>query len=303
MAEEFLKLVRKRTIKGGRVQQGLYNDMMDEYSDHMNILLTPEQQAKITNLGSMGRVVDEMATRTEQLGRKLANQFGEVVGNPTSPFNIAEEILGPRMDSGQATKLMGDLRALPDPRLAQQVEEKVMERIFNDVSKSDKKVIDFTTLDNLLATKRDTLQAVGGKRYVFNLDKMRNALEILTESRHSRAARELPQTVWERASRLLFGPLSRAQRTISAVSRGARSTRAGTVSKLLKDPNALDQFVRLKNLSPRNPRFWVGAQLIGDDVLDAFIQLAPEEWAQFQSGELEDRQRARSELADRRSGL
>lgn len=193
------------------------------------------------------------------------------------------------MGAKRVTNLMDDLRKLPDSRLAQQVEEKVMERIFKTVTKGDGKAVDFTSLDALIINNMDTLKAVGGSKYVTNLAKVRDSISILAEKRFARAARETPQTFFERATRLLFGPLSRAQRTISAVSRSARNSRAGTVSKLLKDPNKLDQFVKLTRMTPRDPRFWIGAQLIGDDVRDVFIQMAPEEWAQFSTGELQDR--------------
>jgi len=301
MAQEFMKLVRKNTIRDGKVQQGLYNDMMADYADHMDLLLTPAQQARITNLGSMGRVIDNMGVATEQLARKLTKQYGRVVADPTSPFNIAEEILGGRMGAKRVTNLMNDLRKLPDSRLAQQVEEKVMERIFKTVTKGDGKAVDFTSLDALIINNMDTLKAVGGSKYVANLAKVRDSISILAEKRFAKAARETPQTFFERSTRLLFGPLSRAQRTISAVSRSARNSRAGTVSKLLRDPNKLDQFVKLTRITPRDPRFWVGAQLIGDDVLDMFIQMAPEEWQQFSTGELQDR-RDQEEFG-RRQGL
>lgn len=289
LAEEFMKHIRTSTIRDGRVHAGKFNEFMDLHQDHMDLLFSPEDMGKITNLGSMGRVVDNMAKKTEQLSEALKVRYGRVVAEPTSPFNIAEEILGPRMSAKQATNLMNDVRRL-DPRLAAQVEEKVMERIFNGIGKGDKKLINFNRLDDLLVQKRDTLMAVGGRRYVKDLDTLRDALEIMAEKRFSKPVKMVMQGPWQRATRLLFGPLGREQRFISAVGRAARASRAGTVKSMLANPDELRRFAKLKNMTPTDPRFWAGVMMFGDnDLRNVFIEGNPDEFEQFQRGELKDR--------------
>jgi hypothetical protein len=295
MAEELLKTIRKDVIKDGRVQGGLYNDAMSNYEDHMNLLFTPEQMGKITNLGSLGRVVTDAGMVVDQLTKRLTGLYGRTIADPTNPFNIAEEILGPRMTSKQVATLMRDVRAM-DPRLGQQVEEKVMQHIFDVASKGDRTTIGFTSLHNMLKMRRDSLMAVGGRRYVRDLDNLRDTLEVLAESRFSKAAREELQGLWMRGTRLLFGPLGREQRFISAVGRMARASRGGAVSELLRNPDALRKFVKLKNLNVRDPRFWVGATALGTDILDMYRELDDEgNYDKFLEGTLPGQRRDRQE--------
>lgn len=289
LANELMKIIRTDTIKKGRVQGGLYNDAMSNYQDHMAMLFSPDEMSKITNLGSLGRVVDSAENVAQQLSVRLERHYGRRIASPTSPFNIADEILSDRMSAKQVRNIMTDVRTM-DPKLAQQVEEKVMQRLYDVTSKADKKVTGFKRLDDMLIAKRDTLEAVGGKQFVKDLDGLRDTLNILAESRFSKKAREEIQGMWMRATRLIFGPLGREQRFISAIGRMARTTRGNAVSELLRTPGVLRKFVKLKNLKVTDPRFWVGANLIGGDILDVFRSLegGEENYQKFMRGELDD---------------
>jgi hypothetical protein len=287
MVNELRKLHADTVIRDGRFQQGLHNEFMDNYSDHIKIL---DMDDNIQNVAQMGRAAEDAVKNVERIEGRLQQLYGRNVADPTKPLNIAEEILSNRVKPAQAHRIMKDLRRL-DGNLANSVEETLLEEILQTVTGNKGKVVNAAQIQQILRSNRDTLTAVFGPRYVKDLDLLQDTLSIMGERGFARSSKVSLQSAFTSVTRSLFGPLSKKQRFLTSVQRVARNTRAGKVADILENPGALRQFVQLRNLTPRDPRYWVGIQGLGllDEAL--FSPEMEDLYNRFNSGDLETAQR------------
>lgn len=297
MISELRKLHADKVITDGRFQQGIHNEFMDDYGDHMRVL---GMEDTIDNVAQFGRVADESVKNLERIELSLKGLYGRNVADPTKPLNIAQEILSNRVKPQQAHNIVNDLRRM-DPALADSVEEKVLEEIMQSLTGNKGKVVNAAKLETILRSNRDTLGALFGSRYVKDLDLLKEAMAIMGNAQFSRSSKTAAQSGWTAVTRSLFGPLSKKQRFLTSVQRVARNTRAGRVADILNNPESLRQFVSLKNVSPRDPRYWVTIQGLGilDDAL--FNNDMRDLYDKFNSGELE--QESALEKAERALGI
>lgn len=279
-------------LAGGKFNQTAHNTFMRQHQGHLRTLGLDE--SKIDNVAQFGRQYDQAQFGLEVLEKRLSDFYGRNVADTTKAPNIAEEILSERVTAAQAGRLMRDLGNM-DGALAEQVRDKVLESLHGSLTSRNGMVINAGTLTTMLRTNRDTIQAVLGSSYVKDLDALKGVMDMMGERVFSRSTRELLQTPFVSITRSLFGPLSKKQRLLTAVQRVARNKRAGKVNELLRDPNALRQFVRLKNMSIRDPRYWVivrGLGLQGYITDDARLTDAYEA---FKNGTLQVEQRRLTE--------
>ena len=288
LINELRKLHADTVMPGGRFQQGAHNKFMDEYADHMRLLGVDDS---IENVAQFGRAYDNATKELEVLEGRLKEMYGRNVPDPTKPLNISEEILSNRVSPMQARQLMGDLRRM-DPELANQVEEKVLENIHLDLTGHRNKVVNSAKLNQMLRKNRETLNAVFGTQYTKDLQTLSDVLELMGEKTFSKSSKQEIQSAFTALTRSVFGPLSRKQRFITAVQRVARNSRAGRVADILENPEALRQFVRLRNLTPRDPRYWTIVQGLNLVEFATETDEAAELYRQFEAGTLAAQQEA-----------
>lgn len=285
LANELRKKHAEATLPGGRWNQAAHNKFMADYEDHMRYLgIDPD----INNVAQFGRAFDEAKVGLEDLEKRLAQFYGKNVADPAKSVNVASEILSDRVSPKQAKNIMAELERY-DPRLANDVREKLLERLDLDLTRSNHMLMNHGKLTDILTNKRATLGAVFGAQYVKDLDTLNEVLGFMGERAFQKSTKELLQTHFVAITRSLFGPLSKKQRFLTSVQRVARHTRAGSVSNLLSDPSALRQFVRLKDLSIRDPRYWIIVRGLGltEYALDGDDK-AQQAWEDFQNGTLQE---------------
>ena len=259
LRNELRKLHADTVVVDGRFQQGLHNKFMDEYSDHMRSLGVGDD---IDNLAGFGRKVNKSKLELERLEGRLKEMYGKNVADPTKPLNIAEEIISDRVTPGQARRILKDLDRV-DPRLGQDVREKIQEQIFADMTGDTGKVINHASLNKMLRTQRDTLTAAFGSQYVKDLDSLNVVLSIMGERKFAKTSGVRLQSHFMALTRSLFGPLSKKQRFATAIQRFARNTRSGRVMDILANPESMRRFIRLKNLTVNDPRYWTTVISLG----------------------------------------
>lgn len=285
MINEIRMLHADTVIKEGRFQQGAHNQFMDDYRDHMRVL---GMEDSIDNVAQMGRAADLATKNLERMEATLGQFYGRTVADPTKPLNIAQEILSNRVKPGQAHNIIADLRkAGPGgEELADSVEEKILEEVMQSLTGNKGKIVNAAKLETTVRANRDTLTAVFGTQYVKDLDLLNDTLKIMGEGAFARSSKTALQAGWIAVTRSLFGPLSKKQRLLTSLQRVARNTRAGRVADILQDPDTLRAYVKLKNLSPRDPRYWITVQGLGilDDAM--FNTEMEELYQRFSSGEL-----------------
>ena len=284
MINELRKNYTDTVIKDGRFQQGLHNKWMDDFTDHRNVL---GMEDNIDNIAGFGRVADEAIRNAERIGDTLSTLYGRNVADGTKPLSIAQEVLSNRVKPQQAKNLMRDLNRL-DPDLGGAVEEKIVEEIFQSLTANKAKVVNAATLQQMLRSNRDTLTAVFGGRYTKDLDLLHDVLKTMGERDFAVTSKVSLQSGWTSLTRSLFGPLSKKQRFLTSLQRVARNSRAGRVSDILEQPESLRQFVKLKNLSIHDPRYWTTVQGLG--LVDIAIEDDPAKAAfqRFSSGEMQE---------------
>ena len=259
LGAELKRLHADMAIPGGKWSQTGHNKFMMEYEDHLRVLGIDEP---ISNAAHLGRVLDEKSRGLEMLEKRLGEAYGRTVADPAKPFNVANEVLSDRMSYKQVKKVMDDLDKL-DPRTAQAVREEVLNKLDFDLTSSNNMLMNSGKVGEVLRTQRKTLAAMFGEQYVRDLDQLHKVLGYMDERSFRKATKQLMQTPFIAITRSLFGPLSKKQRFLTAVQRVARNQRAGSVNELLRQPGALRQFIRLKDLSVRDPRYWVTVRGLG----------------------------------------
>lgn len=246
-------------LPGGRWNQTAHNKFVADYEDHMRYLgIDPD----IDNIAQFGRQFDELTTELNNFNREMGAIFGKNVVDPTKPLDIATEVLSNSMNYKQVKNAMNTLDSF-DPRLANEVREQVLNKLDMDLTSSNNQLLNPAKLRETLRGQRETLSAMFGRQYVQDLDALAAVADLVGERTFRRSTKELMQSPLTALTRSLFGPLSKKQRFLTAVQRVARNSRANSVQDLLRDPTKLRQFIRLQNLSIKDPRYWVIVRGLG----------------------------------------
>lgn len=252
--ELLLKYVDNVFDEKGIPIQARHNKFMDDYEDHMGLVMGKKARDTINDLGSFTRVIEKQSRDLTHLTGKLKNVYGLRVTDPTNPGSIAKEILSDRVSPKQAKALMADLERLGSKDLADNVRQQVLNEMYAKVMPKNE-VIDSVAYRTLLKDNGSTLQALFGKQYVKDLRSMESLLLQLDFKALAKAGKDVSQPWVLDIGRTLFGPLSKKQRAASAFTRLTKRIAGSKAASLTRDPASLRNFVRFTKLLPSDPRF------------------------------------------------
>jgi hypothetical protein len=279
VARELENLYREKVLSGpmgDKFKQGAHDKFIREYREHLDILGVTLPK----NAGDFSRQVAKLQKRVKDTRKILTKTYGvKGIGEESlNPRDIAEDLITGRANPNQLGQLKRDLTRV-NPKLWADVQRNVAEFVKEKISKGSGLTVNASSLDNLLRTSGARLGAVLGKRYVKDLNVLRNVVSLVERGKFAKSPNMSNQPAALQLTRALLGPLSKKQRFISAVTRVAKAKGNKALMELLTSPEGLQRFVRIGRLDPTS--FAATAQmaeLLGEAYVDVFNKDTEQAW-------------------------
>lgn len=253
LGKQLLLKYRDAVFKDGVPQQARHNDFVTAYQDHMEVLLGQEAASKINNAGDFARQLRKAEADVRRLEGNIQTAYGRRVANPLDSANIAKEMLSDRVNPTQARNIINMLdRQAPD--VAEQVRGHVIHSAFAK-SAGTNDILNSKVMGELIEDNAKTFDVLFGPQYRKDLMDLKDIVRMVERRSLGKAPPSQVQPWALQMLRATWGPLSRKQRIATSLNRLARHTAGKRAAELLSNPPDLRMFVRLKSMSPTDPRF------------------------------------------------
>ena len=246
----------------GTFKAGGFQQFRDLYGEHMNMVFGPQNAARVTTADQMARAVREANKVAKHIDDLFIEYFGESF-NGAAHQGIVRNVMGSsKVSAAQVTKMMRRLEKI-SPDMATAVRAEFAQWMGGKMSASPITTKGSGALGEMLTTHAPKIEAIMGKQYLNDLQKVNRVLQIVDIANLSSTSPEAVQQAWLQVTRSLFGPLSRKQRFMTAFNRVMRNRGAAKALELMSDPSSLRSFIRLGKLDPTRLAFWAEARALG----------------------------------------
>jgi hypothetical protein len=247
----------------GTFKRGGYNQFMQQYGDHAELLFGPAQAARITTVDDMARAVQ----KTNEIAKKVQDAYKATFGEALDPAAGAHGVVRQVMSSSnvtarQARNLMNRLGQI-DPNLRNAVRAEFAQWAYGELATGPVALKGGNAIRQWLGGNQAKIRAVMGNQYYNDMRTIQKFTDLVDLSDMARGVAEPVQAAWLQVTRSVFGPLSKKQRFMTAANRIMRGRGAEKAIQLMADPKKLRQFVQLGKLDPKSLAFWSSASELG----------------------------------------
>ena len=265
LIKQMNSLYSERVLEGGRASRSAHTRFMAQYEGHYEALGVKDGGQFVRGARDMEALVAKSKVEADRVGKLIRRAYGpKLAGEDKYAGEIVRDMLADEMPLGSIANLKkGLLRTEAGKSMWQSMSDQGLRDIETRILAASGNEGSLSGLNSILRDSGDDrLQAVFGAKYVQGLKATRDLMQAMSRINLASPPATQLNTPTLQMMRTVFGPLSTAQRRVTALTRLNAEAANRRLADIVSNPEKLEAFVRLPKMSPASIGYYQAATAV-----------------------------------------